>query len=124
MAMEIIYAVIVWGLYFCILCYILVICLLLLNFYRKSNYSNLPMEIISIVTFLIITGSGIVIISWSPAYRFLPGLPVAMFSFFIAWVALQKYSYVFRSEKYRLSFPWFLSLSVTALIFALSGALG
>jgi VanZ family protein len=47
-----------------------------------------------------------------------------MFSYFIAWVALQKYSYVFRSEKYRLSLPWFWSLLVTALIFTLSGALG
>jgi hypothetical protein len=94
-----------------------------MNFYRKANYSNLPMEIISIVIFLIITGFGLVIIIWNPEYRFLPGLPVAMFSFFIAWVALQKYLYVFRSEKYRLSFPWFFSLLVTASIFTLSGAL-
>jgi VanZ family protein len=123
MAMELFYYILIWWLYSCILFDILVIWLLFLNFYRKSNYSNLPMEIISIIIFLIITGFGLVIIGWSPEYRFLPGLPVAMFSFFIAWVALQKYSYVFRSGKYRLSLPWFLSLLVTALIFTLSGPL-
>jgi VanZ family protein len=122
MVMELFYHMLIWWLYSCILFYILVIWLLFLNFYRKSNYSHLSMEIISLVIFLIITGFGLVIISWSPAYRFLPGLPVAMFSFFIAWVALQKYSYIFRSEKYRLSCPWFLSVLLTALIVTLSGA--
>jgi VanZ family protein len=123
MATELYYHIVIYWLYFCILFYILTCWLLFLNFYRKFNYSNLPLEIISLVIFLIITVFGLAVISWSPEYRFLLGLPVAMFSFFIAWVALKKYSQVFRSEKYRLSLPWFLSLMVTALIFTLSGAL-
>jgi VanZ family protein len=122
MVTELFYHILIWWLYSCLLFYISVIGLLLLIFYRKSNYSNLPLEILSIVIFFIISVFGIAIISWSREYRFLLGLPVAMFSFFIAWVALKKYSYVFHSEKYRLSLPWFLSIMVTSLIFTLSGA--
>lgn len=123
MIQSLFYDIVIVGLDFCILLYLLILWLLFLNFYKKNNYSNFMIEPITVSIILIIAFIGLIIISYGGYYRFLPGLPIAIFSFFIAWLAWQKYTLVFRSEKYRLSIYWLLALMVTALIFFLSGGL-
>jgi VanZ family protein len=121
MVEEIFYTGVIWGLYSCLLFYILITLLLFLNFYKKLSYRNLSVDFISLAIILIITLSGLVIIKWLPQYRLLPGLPLSILTFFITYIAWQKYSFIFRSENYSLSFPWLGSISVTALILTLSG---
>jgi VanZ family protein len=123
MIQNLFYDIVMFGLDFCILLYLLINLLLFLNFYKKNGYSNLMIEHITVLIILTIAFIGLIIISHGGYYRSLPGLPMAIFSFFITWLALQKYTVMFRSEKYRLSFYWLLPLLVTALIFFLSGGL-